>query len=264
MLVHPRNLISSVYRLAIPGLIALLILTALIIMSLLTSTNSGSTEVDYFIQNIGGSGAGASDTPCIKGTQFGAVRVGDPVFGMVIRGDTAGTGQGFIRGGLAASSSLTLGSSTASASNIVLTDGVVTFNGDVVVSGSGSDLSVGGNIILANGDAAGKSISGYYNATIASASYPDGADTVLATPGDLTPGWHIYATSAVAGSQAEECVSTLVYYNGTLFTIGGTIQSVAGAGSFGFKVADNRTTMRLHNATGAAQTVTVNIAKLLN
>jgi hypothetical protein len=152
----------------------------------------------------------------------------------------------------------------ASFNNIVLTDGLITVNGDMVLSGAGSDLNVGGNIVLVNGDAAGKSISGYYNTAIISASYPDGADTILPTPGDLTPGWHIYSTSATAGSQAEECVSTLVYYNGSLFTIGGTICSVAGAGSFGFKVADNRTTMRLHNATGAAQTVTVNIAKLLN
>lgn len=237
-------------------------------MSLITTANAGSETLPYAIRNIGGSGnqAVGDAVPCIQaGSAFGAIRIADPSGMVLVGGGIGGTPLvSAIRGGGAAGTTLNLGSSVASQDNIVLTDGVITVNGDLLLAGATSDLNVGGNIVLTNGDTAGKSISGYYNATIASTSYPDVSDTPLATPGDLTAGWYIYATSAAAGSQAEECVSTLVYYNGTIFSIGGTIQSAAGAGTFGFKVADNRTTMRLHNATGAAQTVTVNIAKLLN
>jgi hypothetical protein len=237
-------------------------------MSLLTSVGSGSRGCKYYIENIGEEGdQPLAAVPCIKaGAAFGAIRVADPAAGLVLVGGGIGGTPlvSGLRGGGAAGTTVNLGSSTASQTNIVLTDGAVAVNGDLTLSGATSDLNVGGDIVLTNGDALGKSISGYYNAVIASASYADGADTPLATPGDLTPGWHIYAIQAAPGSQAEQSVSTLVYYNGTLFSVGGTIMSVAGAGSFGFKVSDDRTAMRLHNASGAAQTVTVGIAKLLN
>jgi hypothetical protein len=247
-------------------------------MSLLTSVNSGASGLPYAIQNIGRT----ADTPCIKGGFLSAtpgvsdttVRVGSDVSGMILTGG-GGSVLSLVRGingGTANTSNgeqLFLGASAASSNNIVLTDGLTAINGDLVMAAATSDLTVGGDISVGGGitfinGASGESISGYYDTAIASASYPDVADTPLATPGDLTAGWYIYSISAAPGSQAEQCVSTLVYYNGTIFSIGGTIQSAAGAGTFGFKVADDRTTMRLHNATGAAQTVTVNIAKLLN
>ena len=234
-------------------------------MSLLTSVNSGSPNLSYFIENIGGNGAASNALPCIKGTQFGAIKVGDSATGLVIRGDPAGTGLGFVRGGLAAGSSVTLGSSSASQSNVVLTDGVVTMNGDVVVAGAGSDLSVGGDIVLANGDAAGKSISGYYNEVTASASYADVSDTPIANPPGLTAGWYIVAAATATGGQQEEQVSVIVHRSaGGLWDIGGTIRSVAGGGTFGFKPSANRTTMVVQNSTGAAQTATIYWAKLLN
>jgi hypothetical protein len=170
-----------------------------------------------------------------------------------------------VRGGAVSGGTLNLGSSTASVNNVVLTDGVVTMNGDVVVAGAGSDLSVGGDIVLANGDTAGKSISGYYNEVTASASYATNVDTPIANPAGLTAGWYIVAAATAVGGQTEEQVSVIVHRSaGGLWDIGGSIRSIAGAGTFGFKPSLDRTTMEVQNSSGAAQTATIYWAKLLN
>ena len=239
-------------------------------MSLLTSVNSGSPNQSYFIENIGGNAAQPTNAvPCIKaGSSFGAIRVGNTANGLVIVGGSGDDLVTGIRGGYAdttGGASVTIGSSTASQNNVVLTDGLTTFVGDVVISGAGSDLSVGGNIVLTNGDSAGKSISGYYNEVTASASYPTGADTPIANPAGLTAGWYVVAAATATGGQQEEQVSVIVHRSaGGLWDIGGSIRSVAGAGTFGFKPSADRTTMVVQNDSGAAQTATIYWVKLLN
>lgn len=239
-------------------------------MSLLTSTNAGNEACDYYIRNLGGNGIGTNPAPCIGGTAVGAVKVGDPTVGMVLRGDASGSG--FIRGGGATSvagSSLTLGASTAQSAQIVMSDTLIQVNAPLTIAGAGNDLTipddilVGGNVVFSN-NATGASISGYYNANLASASYPDVTDTQIANPPGLTAGWYIYALACAPNSQQEEQVSVIVHYNGTLFDIGGSIRSTAGTGTFGFKPNAARTAMMVQNSTGAAQTAIVFVAKLLN
>ena len=104
-------------------------------MSLLTSTNAGSASVSYFIENIGGAGTGAADAPCIKGTTLGAVRIGDPANGVVIRGDTLANAN-LIYGGQVNGGSLSIGNSVASPAQIALTDGVMNVSGIMAVAGS--------------------------------------------------------------------------------------------------------------------------------
>jgi hypothetical protein len=241
-------------------------------MSLLTSQNEGTPGQKYFIENIGGSGAAGANVPCIKGTTLGAVRIGDPAVGLVVRGDA--TGAGYIRGGAASSvagSFLTLGASTAQPSQIVMSDAIVTINAPLSVAGAGNDftvaddINVGGNIVLTNGDSTGKSISGYYNEATASASYADNNDTPIANPAGLTAGWYILSAATATGSQQEEQISTIVHRSaGGLWDIGGSIRSAAGTGTFGFKPSADRTTMVVQNSSGAAQTATIYWAKLLN
>jgi len=182
-------------------------------MSLLTTVNSGASSADYyFIENLGGSGAQPADSvPCIKaGSAFGAIRVADPNGGLVLVGGGIGGTPlvSGLRGGAAAGSTVNLGSSTASQTNIVLADGLVTFNADVVLSGAGSDLSVGGDIILVNG-ASGKSISSYYSVSTAVA-----AAGSQANPAGLTPGVYNVLYVPTGGAEGQQ-PSGIFVWSGT-------------------------------------------------
>lgn len=234
-------------------------------MSLLSSTNSGSASVDYFIRNIGGPGNGVADAPVIKGSTLGTVLIGAGApgsnQGLRLRGDTVASNNAIL-GNQTAGGSLTIGNSVASFQNVILTDGATATATDLYVGIVAAPAA--GNIVLSNGQASGKSISGYWNAITPSASYPASADTPIANPAGLTAGWYILAAICAPGGQAEESVSTIVHFNGTLFDAGGACQSVAGSGSFGFKPSDDRTAMRVHNDSGAAQTAIISWAKLLN
>lgn len=185
-------------------------------MSLLTSMNVGNPAQTYYIENIGGAGSTVSDAPCIKGTTLGAVRIGDPANGVVIRGDTAANAN-IMYGGQANGGSMTLGNSIASLDNIVLTDGATTVNTPITVAGgfgiiTQGDASVGGNLLLANGQASGKSISGYWTGQTAVA----GAGAV-ANPAGLTNGVYlaIYIGTGAGNENAQP--SGVFYYN----TVGG-------------------------------------------
>jgi hypothetical protein len=122
-------------------------------MALLTSVNNGSELQSYAIENIGGNGVGSAAVPCIKaGAAFGAVRIADASAGMVLVGGGIGGTPlvSGIRGGGAAGTTLQLGSSTASATNIVLTDGATGVNTNLTM-GVGTtinavNLSVSGGI----------------------------------------------------------------------------------------------------------------------
>jgi hypothetical protein len=167
-------------------------------MSLLPSTNNGASTQSYFIENIGGAGAGVGDAPCIKGSTLGAVRVGDPTDGLILRGDLAGVANQ-IRGGQVSGGSLQIGNSTTSFQNIVLTDGVTTVNGTLATAGAvtvSNGLSVSGDITLLSG-AAGDSISGYYVNTSAFAG--GGA---VANPTGLTSG--LYSVIVIGSGVGEE------------------------------------------------------------
>ena len=165
-------------------------------MSLLTSVNVGNPDQPYYIENIG-----SAALPCIKGTSLGAVRVGDPANGVVIRGDTQANAN-IIYGGQANGGSLTIGNSIASLNNVVLTDGATTVNTPITVAGgfgviTQGDVSVGGNLLLANGGTSGKSISGYWNASVATAG--GGA---VPNPAGLTPG--VYAVIFIGNGAGNE------------------------------------------------------------
>jgi hypothetical protein len=229
----------------------------------------------YYIENTGGNGAQAAGNPvpCIKaGSAFGAIRIADASGGMVLVGGGIGGAPliSGLRGGYADTtngSQVRLGSSVASQSNIVLTDALTTINTSVNLAAVGADLTVndqitlGGNLVFS---AAG-SISGYYNASVPSASYADSTDTPIANPVGLTAGWYIVAAATATGGQQEQQVSTMVHRSsGGLWDIGGSIRSVAGTGTFGFKPSADRTTLVVQNSSGAAQTATIYFAKVLN
>jgi hypothetical protein len=141
-------------------------------MSLLPSTNAGSDTLDYFIQNIGGTGV-ASAPPTIKGGLLApgggfsdtTVRVGNPATGMVLTGG-GGAVLPLLRGinggsdNTTGGESLVIGASEASFQNIVLTDNATRINSDLTL---GAAATVGsGDIIFANGGT-GSSISGYFS-----------------------------------------------------------------------------------------------------
>lgn len=235
-------------------------------MSLLASATRGSTEQPYFIENIGGAGLTAADAPCIKGTTLGAIRVGNPAAGLVIRGDTIVNANN-IRGGQVSGGSFQIGNSTTSFQNIVLTDGLTAINGSVQANNgfaANSGLSVSGDITLVQG-AAGDSISGYYEATTAPLACPDTVDTAIPLPVGLTDGWYVVSCGTPPGGQTEQQVSTLVYLTSGIFAFGGSQRTPAGSGSFGFKLSPLHTGLFLSNSTGAAQNnVEVKFSKLLN
>jgi len=179
-------------------------------MSLLTSTNAGSATVDYFIRNLGGSGdQPANAVPCIAaGDAFGAIRIADPDAGMVLVGGGIGgapTVSG-IRGGGAAGTTVTLGSSVASQQNIVLTDGATRINTDLTL---GAAATVGsGDLVFANGST-GSSISGYYSVSTAVAG--TGAQ---ANPAGLTAGTYLVVYVPTGGAVGQQ-PSGVFYWSGT-------------------------------------------------
>lgn len=173
----------------------------------------GTPDIAYYMENVGGAGITAADAPCVKGTTLGAVRVGNPAAGVIIRGDTlsAVTPGNRIAGGQTAGGSLTIGNSTTSFQNVVLTDNLTTINTPLTLVGAGNDLvvpddiSVGGNVVLANGPS-GKSISGYYSANVAIV----GAGAV-ANPAGLTDGVYL-AVYVGAGAGNENAQPSGVFY----------------------------------------------------
>lgn len=184
-------------------------------MSLLTAVTSANTQQKYFVENIGGPGATAADAPCLKGTTLGAVRIGNPSAGVLIRGDTlAGSGGNRIAGGQTSGGALTIGNSTTSFQNIVLTDGVTTVNTPLVMAGAGVDLTVpddinlGGDLIFTNGPS-GASISGYYSATVAVSA--SGSQT---NPAGLTQGVYLVVYAANTPTLGQQ-PSGVFYWSGT-------------------------------------------------
>lgn len=234
-------------------------------MSLLTATNAGSATNTYFIQNIGGPGAvgDPSSAPTIKGTQFGTIRVGDPLTGLVIRGDPAGTGLGFIRGGLAAGSNVTLGASTASPSNVVLTDGLTTVNTSLTIAGVGADLTVpdqinvGGNVNFT----AGGSISGYQTFQI-----PVVASGAQVNPVGLTAGTYalVYVAPA-AGNEAAQPSGVFIWSGTTWFGNAVSFNFTAGVPNCAICPTAGGASLTIAGSAGAQPLpATIFLRKLLN
>jgi hypothetical protein len=227
-------------------------------MSLLTSTNSGSESQTYFCKNVG-----SEAQPIIAGNSNGALRVGPPTINsFVIRGDT-GTGDGFLRPGPAAGSSLFIGSSLANPSAITVSDAGTSISGDVVLTGTGSDLAVGGNITLSNG-ATGKSISGFYSA-IVNVNVPAtlNFNTAITNPSTLTPGWYMIGVSQPPGANAGNAMpSCVALWSGAIWSAGGGGSVVD---NFSINASDNFSTLQIYNNTGVAfASTTVSFAKMAN
>lgn len=182
-------------------------------MSLLKTANNGSVSEPYFIENIGFPGGVDASAPCLKGSTLGTIRVGNPSAGTVIRGDTVALNNR-ISGGQVAGGSMTLGNSTTSFQNIVLTDGATTVNTPLTIdNGFGiitdGDVSCGGDLVFANG-ATGKSISGYYSSVVSVA----GAGAVP-NPGDLTQGVYLVVAVAPGAGNENAQPSGIFYWSGT-------------------------------------------------
>jgi len=234
-------------------------------MSLLPSTNNGASEQSYFIENIGGAGAGGSDAPCIKGTTFGTVRVGDPADGLLLRGDLAGVSNA-IRGGQASAGSLTIGNSSASLNNIVLTDGITTVNSTLSLPGAfdlfvGDDITLGGDLTFSNGQATGASISGYYTASVA---FSAGGGAV-ANPAGLTAGLYsiIVVPTGVGNENAQ--ASANCFYSGAIWTGNGvSFNFTAGVPNLAVGPAAGGATLNVGGATIGALSGSVVYRKLSN
>jgi hypothetical protein len=198
-------------------------------MSLLTSVNSGSRDLPYFIENIG---PDVNGVPCIKGNATGFVRLGDPADGIVFKGELGGAAN-LVRGGQGVAGSMTLGNSLASPSNIVLTDNLTTINtpvlttstvgvtGDVVATGN---VEVGGDLILTDGPAGG-SISGYYFASV-----PVVGAGAIANPAGLTAGvYHVVYVGLGAGNENAQPAGVFVRSATTWFGNAVSFNFTAGA-----------------------------------
>lgn len=178
-------------------------------MSLLPSANNGSSTQSYFIENIGG----VNGVPCIKGNATGFVRLGDPVDGIVFKGELDGSAN-LMRGGQGSGGSFTLGNSLTSTDNIVMTDGITTVNGFLIADGGPiaafNGLSVSGDILLLTGQSTGDSISGYYVSTSPFTS----AGGAVANPAGLTAGLYSVIVLPTSGDEAAQAAA-VCYYTGT-------------------------------------------------
>jgi len=194
-------------------------------MSLIPTANAGAPEGDlYFIENIGGPGAGVGDAPCIKGTTLGAVRIGNPSAGVIIRGDTSVSSSNRMGGAQAAGGSFTIGNSAASVDNIVLSDNLITVN-DQMTFAVGTALTVNNAIgatagaspstatldTYTNRNIHGYSDKGYYVASVVVAG--GGA---FANPPNLPYG--LFSVMLVTGAglgQEQAEASAICFYDAT-------------------------------------------------
>ena len=183
-------------------------------MSLLPVVNKGADSVAYFMENIGGPGLTAADAPCIKGTTLGSVRIGNTAAGILIRGDTlTASNNNRIAGGQTSGGALAIGNSTTSFQNIVLTDGATTVNTPLTIDGgfgiiTDGDVSCGGDLVLANGST-GKSISGYYSASVNVTA--TGSQT---NPAGLTVGTYLVVYVPTVPTLGQQ-PSGVFYWSGT-------------------------------------------------
>jgi hypothetical protein len=239
-------------------------------MSLLTSVNAGTPAVNYFIENVGGTN---NPAPCIKGGLLGpapgfsdtAVRVGNPVDGMVLTGG-GGTYLPLLRGINGGSAdttggeSLVIGSSETSFQNIVLTDNATRVNSDLTL---GAAATVGsGDIIFANGGT-GSSISGYFSGVTQVVVPNTGVGQVIANPAGITAGLYAITTDyTTAGNEAIQ-VATVAYYTGAVWQ-GGNAVSAAGPGSAVLAPSPGAATIDIAQSGGGAVTANVRFRKLLN
>jgi hypothetical protein len=243
-------------------------------MSLLTSVNEASADADLFIRNISGTGINGDAVPCIKaGEVFGALRVNNPLTGLIITGG-GGSVAPLVSGVCGGYSNTTggsqvrFGASLSSFQNVVLQDNLTTINGGLTVSGAGNDIivnddiSLGGDIIFT----ASGSITGYYSANTTALNCADATDTVVPNPSALTTGTYAVMASTAPGGQAQQQIATIARYtSGVGWLFGGCMSNTAGSGRFGFNVATDRSTLVISNSTGSTQNgITVNFSKLLN
>jgi hypothetical protein len=232
-------------------------------MSLLTSVGSGSVGTKYYIENLDGNGEPGNDVPCIKaGSVFGAIRIAD-VSGMVLVGGGIGNTPlvSGVRGGGASGTTLTLGSSAASPTNIVLTDGLITVSGDMVLSGAGSDLSVGGDIVLVNGQSAGKSITGYFSGVTTLVVPNTGVGQAIANPAGITAGLYAITTDFTTGGNEAIQVATVAYWTGAVWQGGSTLSANT---LCVLAPSPGAATIDIAQSGGGAVTANVRFRKLLN
>ena len=234
-------------------------------MSLIPTANSGAPVGDaYYIENVGGSGDTLATIPTIKGSPTGAVRVGNNLNGLVIRGGT--DGAGFIRGGLESLGVLNIGPSSVGFDNVVLTDSLTTIKTDLVIATAGTgittagDIDVGGNLVLTNGPA-GRSISGYYNAVVP-VNVSGAGVFPFANPVGITPGWYAIAVIQPTslpnnGSKMPGCIG---FFDGTTWAAGGYGGDLS---TFYVAPLDNHTTLQIIAASAFPGTI-VSFAKLMN
>lgn len=225
-------------------------------MSLLTVVNQGGAGEDYFVKNISTSPA----YPVIAAANGDVAIQTDGGIAAL----TANGGAGNV---------LKLGANQFTFQNIVLEDSATTFNTDVVMEtnvGISGDLDVfhgsvvlqAGNIDFAGG---GGSISGYYTQTVGPLNCPDSADTIVPQPAGQTAGWYIIAANTAVGAQTQQQVSTLAYWNGTIYLLGGCNSNTAGSGRVAFNLNTAHNGILYSNSTGAAQNgVSVAFTKLMN
>lgn len=216
----------------------------------------------YFMENIGGSGATAAEAPCIKGTPLGAVRVGNPAAGVIIRGDLLANANR-IAGGQTAGGSLTIGNSTTSFQNVVLTDGATTVNTPLTIDqGFGiitdGDVSCGGDLVLANG-ATGKSITGYYSANV-----PVVGAGAVPNPAGLTQGTYLVVYAGAGAGNENAQPSGVFYWSGTTW-VGNAVSFnfTAGAPNCAIGPVAGGATLNIGGA-GVPASGTVYFRKLLN
>lgn len=228
-------------------------------MSLLPVCNNGATNQSYFIQNVGGAGAGTADVPCIQGTTLGVVRVGNPAAGLLMTGSTLGSNINSIVGGQASGGSLRLGNSSTSFQNIVLTDNLTTINTPTAIGGS-NGLSIAGNLVF-SGAPVGASISGYY---VASVPFVAGGGAV-ANPAGLTTGLYSVIVVPTGAGNENAQAAAVCYYSGTAwFGNGVSFNFTGGAPNVAVGPVAGGATLNLGGATIGALSGNVVFRKLLN
>ena len=218
-------------------------------MSLLATTNSGNNSATqaYFVKNLSKDGL----TPQIDTNAVGTVLI-----------QPSGASVADIRNAASSAGTLRIGSSTTSFQNITLTDGNTLVNTELDVAQlvhADGDMEIGGNFTFINGSI-GKSISGYYNASV-----PVVGAVAVPNPAGLTNGVYlaVYIGDGAGNEKAQP--SGVFYYN----TVGGwsgnavSFNFTAGAPNCALGPVAGGATLEVAGASVPA-TGTVYFRKLLN
>jgi hypothetical protein len=169
---------------------------------------------------------------------------------------------------------VTLGASTASPANVILTDALTTINtsisvpavgANITVAGqisAGTDVVAGNNFVLTNGQAQGDSVTGNFQVSAPPIVVPN-TGVAQAIPNPAFPGLYAFTVTYTTAGNDAIALSGVGFWSGAVWR-GGSAVSPAGPGSAEISPAAGAVNLQIAQSGGGPVTANVVFYKLMN